>query len=148
MTYEIAIETIAPQRVAVRTTTCSQAEIGEFIGSALGQVISSITAAGMTPIGAPLARFDMVGDQFRVEVGFPVEGDAVEGVDIVAIPGGEAAVTMHVGPYDGVGGAYSAITDWFTEAGQRPAGAPWEEYLDGPEVAEPRTRIVWPCASA
>jgi hypothetical protein len=24
-------------------------------------------------------------------------------------------------------------------------GAPWESYLDGPEVAEPRTEVVVPC---
>ena len=33
-------------------------------------------------------------------------------------------------------------------AAQPAAGAPWESYIDGPEVAEPRTLVYLPCKPA
>jgi hypothetical protein len=35
--------------------------------------------------------------------------------------------------------------DGEVHSGHRPTGAPWETYLDGPEVPEPRTTVAWPC---
>ena len=56
-----------------------------------------------------------------------------------------ATTTLHRGGYEQVAAAYSALEQWMRDNGYEPAGAPWETYLDGPDVAEPRTVITWPC---
>lgn len=37
-----------------------------------------------------------------------------------------------------------ALEEWIREHGDQPDGMPWEAYLDGPEVMNPRTVITWP----
>jgi effector-binding domain-containing protein len=63
-----------------------------------------------------------------------------------SLPGGEVATTTHVGSYDDVAAAYSAVERWLDDQGLVPVGDPWESYLDGPEVAQPRTVVCFPCA--
>ena len=61
------------------------------------------------------------------------------------MPGGRVATTLHVGDYAGVGSAYDAASQFLTDEGYEVAGAPWECYLDDPEVPEPRTEVFMPC---
>jgi AraC family transcriptional regulator len=64
------------------------------------------------------------------------------------LPGGPAAVTMHVGPYDTLTEAYAALEQWIADQGLAPAGAPWECYRTDPgEVPDPKdwkTEVFWP----
>jgi effector-binding domain-containing protein len=48
----------------------------------------------------------------------------------VRTPSGEAAVVRHVGPYDGLARAHSAIHEWARESGRTLAGTSWEIYGD------------------
>jgi effector-binding domain-containing protein len=45
-------------------------------------------------------------------------------------PSGEAATTLHVGPYDRLGEAHAAIDRWRAEHGREYAGVSWETYGD------------------
>jgi effector-binding domain-containing protein len=65
---------------------------------------------------------------FGVEVTreFPAFGE----VRPVRTPGGEAAVVRHVGPYNGLAEAHSAIHEWANESGRTLAGTSWEIYGD------------------
>ena len=65
------------------------------------------------------------------------------------MPGGHVATTMHVGPYPGVGQAYTALQQWMTDNGRHPAGAPREVYLNEPGAVpddELLTEVDWPIA--
>ena len=44
--------------------------------------------------------------------------------------------------------AYEAAISWLTDEGCVVTAAPWECYLDGPEVPEPRTEVFVPCEPA
>ena len=66
-------------------------------------------------------------------------------VEPSTLPGGHVATTMHVGSYADLGAASDAAQQFLTDEGYEVAGAPWECYLDGPEVAEPRTEVFMPC---
>lgn len=48
----------------------------------------------------------------------------------VRTPSGEAAVARHVGSYDGLAEAHSAIHEWASESGRALAGTSWEIYGD------------------
>jgi effector-binding domain-containing protein len=41
--------------------------------------------------------------------------------------------------------AYAAAEEWLAEHDWVATGPPWEAYLDGPEVAQPRTVVHVPC---
>lgn len=53
------------------------------------------------------------------------------------IPGGECAMTAHLGAYENLNETYGAIVKWIEENGYRIAGQPYEKYLNSPhEVPE------------
>ncbi len=58
------------------------------------------------------------------------------------------AVTLHAGPYSEVGEAYRAVMEWLSAHHMTVAGEAWETYLDGPDVAVPRTEVCVPCTRA
>lgn len=123
-------------------------EVGPFIGSAFGQVLASVGPGNV--VGPPFCRMDMAGEEFDLEVGFPVPDPIEPDGDVVpsTLPAGTVATAMHVGPYDQVAGVYFALESWMAEHGYASSGAPWETYLDGPDVAAPRTIVSWPCHRA
>ena len=147
MSYEIDVVERPEQAAAVVRGHADSAHIAEFVSHAFGAVASVVEHEHLTYAGAPFGRYTPHQDgSFDIEAGFPVEGAAVpEGeVDIVTLPGGLAAHTVHVGPYSGIGAAYEATGAWVAAHGYAVAGPPWEAYLDGPEVASPRTEIWFP----
>lgn len=155
MNYEIQFTQRSEVPTAVVRQEVPIPEIAEFLGQAFGEVMGAITSAGGYPVGPPFARYGMgqsvpetAPTTFAVEAGFPV-GSPLEPdgrVEPSTLPGGQVAVTMHVGSYDDVSRAYEAIQRGIAEAGLVPTGAPWESYLDDPtQVPEPHTEVVWPC---
>jgi effector-binding domain-containing protein len=76
----------------------------------------------------------------------PLDGEG--DVRAVDLPGGDAAYSLYVGPYDGMEPAYKAIEAWIAAKGRKSAGAAWEIYLSDPQ-SEPdpqkwQTEIYWP----
>jgi effector-binding domain-containing protein len=59
--------------------------------------------------------------------------------------------TLHIGPYEALGEAYTALNDWITDEGLESAGPMLERYLNGPgESVSPnqyRTEIEMPVAT-
>ncbi len=148
MEYEIEIVARQPEDTAVIKGVVPHGAVGEFIPDALGELFGTL---GMDPIvGPPFCRMDMTDTDFVLEVGFPVERPVQQNgrVEPSHLPGGTVATVMNVGPYDSVGPAYAALQAWLDEHHYESTGAPWEAYLDGPEVAQPRTLISWPCQRA
>ncbi|MDA0270171.1 MAG: GyrI-like domain-containing protein [Chloroflexi bacterium] len=74
------------------------------------------------------------------------EGDVLASV----IPAGDAVVTLHVGRFEDVGGAYEAVFAHAAAQSRQPAGAPYEVYLTSPETepdpTKQRTEVVLPVA--
>ena len=148
MDSPVRIEERVPQQTAVVVGRVPHDGVGPFIGQALGEVIGAVGEGVVA--GPPFCRIDMDGGEFALEVGFPVQS-AIEPTGRVVpsrLPGGEVATVLHVGSYDGVPPAYFAIEQWLSDNGFTAAGRPWEEYLDGPEVPEPRTVVCWPFTRA
>ena len=78
---------------------------------------------------------------FGVEVTRPFESAGE--VYATETPGGEAAVTVHRGPYDRMNEAYDAIGQWIEANRRESAGHVWEIYGDPtPDPAHTETTIV------
>jgi effector-binding domain-containing protein len=150
MEYVVTLEQRSEQPAAVVRGQMSVEGIPGFIGAAFGEVLAVIGAQHLIPAGPPFGRYRIVEGGFDVEAGFPTSGPATAAgrVEPTVLPGGAVATTLHVGSYDDVAAAYRAVTDWIEASGYVVTGDPWESYLDGPEVAEPRTTVCFPCREA
>ena len=147
------------QHAAVVCGQVTMDRIADFLGGAFSEVMQVVAAQDLHPTGPPFARYrflDVDGGpggtpvglrELDVEAGFPVSGSVTGAgrVEASTLPGGHVATTLHVGSYTDLGAAYDAAHQFLTDEGYEVAGAPWESYLDEPEVAEPRTEVFMPC---
>ena len=123
------------------------AEMPRMMGEAFDLTMKAITSAGASYAGHPFARYFSFGPQIAAEVGFPFSGTVTptERVYLCELPGGQAVMTTHVGPYDTIGEAWERVQAWMKEHDLRSSGAPWEAYLTGPhDPGPPITEIFFP----
>jgi effector-binding domain-containing protein len=110
----------------------------------LGEVWACLRASGIDR-GCPnvmLYRDDVP----HVEVGVELRQPCPLTGRVVAstLPAGQVAMTVHRGPYAGLGEAHQAIRDWCAAHGEPPAGPRWEVY--GPHRDDPAdvwTEVYW-----
>jgi effector-binding domain-containing protein len=153
MIETIGIETVTARTTAVVRGHARAEEIGPLVGQAYAEVGQALTAQGLFPAGPPFVRYAREGmgpDEFDLAAGFPCTRAATAAgrVEPMELPGGDAVVATHVGPWDELGDAYRAVEDWMTEHGLVAADDPWETYLDGPEAPVHRTVLTCPCRRA
>ena len=146
--YDVEVEDLAPQPAAVVRAHVASEDIESFLGGVFEEVAATAGQQGLQVAGPPFGRWTPGDGGFDVTAGFPVTGrvEARGRVEADELPGGTVARTLHTGPYDGVGAAYAAAFDWLAGHALVAAGEPWESYLDGPEVAQPRTLVRVPCS--
>jgi hypothetical protein len=155
--YDVIERDLRAQATVVAGAELTVDEIKNWIGAAYARVLAAVSAAGGGVAGPPFARYralDRVPGagpaRFEVEAGFPVaEPLQIPFADDVrpsSLPGGRAAVTVHVGRYDEMEPAYEALEKWVAGCGGSPEGPPWEVYLSEPtgDPAQWRTEIVQP----
>lgn len=136
----------------VRTETTVDG-IPAFLGSAYGAAARHAQARGCQIVGPPFARYEMLDGPesgFAIEAGFPISAPVpgTDRVEAATLPGGDAAVAWHIGPYDAMQPTYTAILAWIEEQGGVPNGSPWEIYHSDaatePDPANWRTEVVQP----
>lgn len=147
MNYEIDLQIVPRENIASITVACPWTAIGDTLGTVFGEVMAYLGPLGALDGNAKaFARYVPTGEQVTIEAGFTVV-DPVPGMGRVRpgeLPGGEALVTIHEGPYGEVAAAYTAMQEWLTAHGRKGAEAMWEFYLTPPDVEPPRTEVVWP----
>lgn len=144
--YRITEVELEPRPTAVVRGHVDTEALPQFLGGAFGETMQALAAQRHAPAGPPFARYRMSGTGFDVEAGFPSTGPVtgVGRVEAGELPGGPAAEVLHRGEYGAVGEAYAAAGKWLAEHRYSPNGDAWEEYLDEPDVAEPRTVVHMP----
>jgi effector-binding domain-containing protein len=145
---DVELVELESQPVAVVRAHVSVDGIPGFLGEAYGEVMRVLNAQGLQPTGPPFGRYERKEGGFSVVAGFPTRTPitAVGHVEADSLPGGPAASLLYRGDYAGIAAAYEAALNWLSDHGYQEVGRPWESYLDGPEVAEPRTILRIPCA--
>jgi AraC family transcriptional regulator len=145
---------IEPQPALVVKRRIARTEIAATIAEGLGKTYPYALQNGLAIAGRPFARYSDVGPGLMtIEVGTPLAAAAagIGDIEAVTLPGGPAAVAVHMGPYDTLQQTYAAIERWMQEQGVRPGGAPWESYITDPaEHPDPsnwRTDVYWPISS-
>jgi AraC family transcriptional regulator len=150
MSITITEKQLEPRPTLVMRRKTSEADIAKTLGEILPTVWAFAQQRGIALAGPPFTRYVEMGrGLMTVEAGLPIatpargEGDIVTG----ELPGGTAAVAMHVGPYDTLATTHAAIERWLDDNKQS-AGAPWEVYITDPATtpnpAEWQTEVIYP----
>ncbi|HVN10824.1 MAG TPA: GyrI-like domain-containing protein [Kineosporiaceae bacterium] len=145
---DVELVELEPQEAAIVPGRVRTEDLPAFLGTAFGEVVRVLAEQHLGPAGPPFGRYTPVEAGFDVEAGFPATGSVTHSGRVVALalPGGRAARIRYRGDYAGIGEAYDAVHAWLAARDLAATGQPWESYLDGPEVAEPRTLVYVPCA--
>jgi len=151
MSYQVEIRKVPEQHVMSIRLQCHVAELGAILAEILPEVWRYIRNSGITPSGPPFTRYHgFIDDRVDIEGGMPVpqsmpgEGRIAAGV----LPGGSAATTVHMGPYDKLPEAHDALHKWIESNKKESAGPQWEVYWTDPgQEPDPgkwKTELVWP----
>jgi len=124
------------QLTAVIHLTIPCAEIQNVMGAAIDEVMTSITAQGIAPIG-PCFSFHLKipSDIFDFEVGFPVNKPITPTGRVKAskLPAAKVARTIYHGGYEGLGDTWGEFCSWIETEGLSAQDCLWECYTSGPE---------------
>lgn len=139
--YVCQVEEIpARPTLSVRRVAAVQ-DLPQAMGSAYGAVMAYATAQAI-PVEGPayVIYYNMDMGALDMEIGFfaphapPTAGEDVRSGHF---PAGRWATVLHVGPYDGLKEAYSALEQWVAAQGLAPAGLACEFYYNGPDDTPP-----------
>jgi AraC family transcriptional regulator len=157
MEYAIVKKEIVPQPVLVVRRRIKPADLAKALAEVLGAVFLHAQQNGMALAGQPFTQYVEWGPGvWTIEAGLPVAAPGKEPrasdseVRANTLPGGPAATTTHMGPYEGLIGAHAAVQQWIEAQGLVAASAPWEVYVtdpaDYPDPKDWKTEIFWPLA--
>lgn len=140
----------AEQPTPIVRALVPESGIAEFLGGAFGEMSSVVRAQGLRPEGTPFGCYVPAPGGLQVEAGFPTNTRVEPAGRVVpsTLPTGPAIQVPHQGPYSAVPAACRAAEAWLVDHRWIATGPPWETYLDGPDVAEPRTLVHVPCRPA
>lgn len=150
MPDSVQVQTVHPRTLAAVRREVAPGAIGSAWGPAVDKVWAFIrTQPGLRTDGHNIFLYhhatqpgSPISCDFGVEVTrtFEAAGD----VYAAETPGGEAAVTIHRGPYHRMREAHDAIGRWMAANSRESAGHSWEIYGDPtPNPADTETTVVY-----
>lgn len=148
---EVEERVLEEQPTLVMRAKLSTEDIPNWLGQAFCGVEAAAAQYGATLAGPPFARYRALDDDFcsfDVEAGFPVVAAPELSGDVQSstLPGGTAAVVVHIGRYETMKASYDTLMAWVDRRDYVPEGPPWEVYLsdEEPDASKWRTEIVQP----
>jgi effector-binding domain-containing protein len=144
-----AIHQPAQPVLSIRTRT-SVDKLPGLVGQSYAAIMGYLAELGEQPAGVPFAAYyNMDLQDLDTELGFPVAQELAGKGEIQPgmIPAGLAASCLYTGPYDQMGMAYEALTQWVKDNGCEATGISYEHYINSPMDCPPeelQTRIVFP----
>jgi effector-binding domain-containing protein len=125
---EVRLTRVAPQLTAVVRSIAPRQALSTAVPAACGEVWSYMRAAQLPKPGRNVALY--LDGRITFEAGAEVAAPfpASDRVICSQTPGGMVATATHVGPYNQLAAAHSAILAWCAAHGKTLAGPNWEVY--------------------
>ena len=133
-----------PSPIAIVRRRARAHELARVVPAACGEVWNFIRASGFTEAGRNVAVY--LDGAINIECGVEVTPLFVGGGDVhlSATPAGSVAHAVHMGRYEGLGGAHRAILAWCADHGRSLAGPNWEIYGHwNDDPAQLRTDVLY-----
>jgi len=136
MATDPEIRELSPQPAVTELAVTDADGIPSVVDAAFPRLFGRLADLGVEPAGPPFIRYLRTGAELELELGIPVGPDAGQSS---GLPGGRAAVLVHVGPFSGLRDACERLQEW---AGERAAGPFWESYVTNPREEPDSARWV------
>ncbi|RNC81221.1 MAG: helix-turn-helix domain-containing protein [Phycisphaera sp.] len=154
MNYDIEFRSISETTFLYKSTRCGQSDIAQALGEIIPAVFQHALKHGIEMLSPPTTLYTnwspglvSLKSGLCVPAGTAPTGD----IYVETLPATDAAITIHVGPYETLTNAYGALEKHIAENGRECNGAPREVYLTDPaEIPEPeqwQTQVIWPITS-
>jgi effector-binding domain-containing protein len=134
MTYEFATHQIpATGIISIRDQIVPDA-FPAFLGGAFPELFEFVGRHGIATLGHPFVMYHAFGpDVIDAEVCVPVvaPGPTTDRIQARTLPATEVVRTLHIGPYEELGSAYAALTEWVSDHGFVSGAPVRERYLTG-----------------
>jgi effector-binding domain-containing protein len=141
----------AAQFTAIIHLTIPRSEVRSAMEPGISEVIAAAKAQGIGPAGPWFThhlKMDPAIFDFEICVPVTAPAAAVGRVKPGEMPAMRVARTIYLGPYEGLGAAWSEFKGWIAANGHVPGPDLYERYLTGPEsTANPgdwRTELSQP----
>src|SRR6478672_10487369 len=124
------------QEAAVIRLTIPRSEMMKAFGPAVGDLMTTLAAQGVEPVGAVFAHhLKMTPDTFDFELGVKVAAPvkAAGRMKPSQLPAVKVARTVYSGPYEGLPSAWGEFVKWMKANGHEQAEDLWEVYSIGPQ---------------
>ena len=144
------VRTVDARTTAVVRTTTTGAMLPQVLGEGYGEIMQYLERAGIEPAGPPFSLYhNMDMEHLDVELGFPVwQPPEAEGrIKASTLPGGRAAVAVHVGPYETLDETYRKLMGYVEREGLKTEPFMYEMYLNDPDEVPPeqlQTEVYFP----
>ena len=136
MISKVIVKSVPPRGAAVVRDRLRWSELGSKLIPLLDRVYAVVRAGHVAQGGHNIFIYrDGTREGVSVEVGVEVAApfEAAGDVSYCETPAGDAAMTVHTGPYSGLGAAHEAVISWCRENDRARAGVWWEVYGDWQE---------------
>lgn len=138
MRYDIETRELPEQTIISIRDQVPPADLPSFIGRSFDDLTGHVRLLSIPVVGEPFAIYHSFGpDAIDAEIGLPVGGhvEATGRITTREMAAMTAAETLHVGPYEELGGAYAALEAWIGDHGFQTIGPVRERYLEGPGMS-------------
>ena len=153
VSVDIAVQELPAVHALVMRRRVSRDDVASMLGNCLPAVFAYAQRTGLPITGPPFARYPEMGmGSFLVEAGMTIaalpDGVPGDGIEVLEIPAGRAAVAIHRGPYERLAATHQAVESWIRAENLSVAGPPRENYLtdpgDHPDPETWETEVVHP----
>jgi effector-binding domain-containing protein len=135
MDYLVATHRVQLQAIVSIRERRRQDELPRFLKTAFPELLERLRLLGVSASGAPFVIYhDFGAEGIDAEVSVPI-GEPITAagkIESRELPAMTVARTVHVGPYERLGDAYTALWSWIRQHELEVAGPVHERYLNGP----------------
>ncbi len=134
---DYTITNVAAQTVVSTIQTSTLTDFKELFPIWLPKVYQYAMSIGATIVGAPFARYHQFDSEVVIiELGLPISGNVIGNGDFAQheIPATKVLVIEHIGPYDNLNKAWSALANALKEQNLEYNGPCWESYITDPDT--------------
>jgi effector-binding domain-containing protein len=126
--YDVDVVSTQTVTMAVARATLPPGQISEHIIELFDRVYAFLKTATVKQAGLNVALY--LDGVVNMEAGVPVTApfEDTANVHCSFLPAGQAAHTIHYGPYSELGGAHNAVRKWCEDRGLATTGVSWEIY--------------------